>query len=375
MSGIYIHIPFCKQACHYCDFHFSTNLKNIDALVDAMLTEINLRKDFFKDAEIKTLYFGGGTPSTLNQKNIDAIINELNSSFTLPSNLSEFTFEANPDDITKQKLLKWKISGVDRLSIGIQSFNEEILKFLNRAHNAEMAVKALEDCKNTGFNRFSLDLIYGIPGRNLNEWRKDVEKALSYNPEHISAYSLTIEEKTVFGNWLKKGRIKPMEDNDVIDQYLLLVQILEDHGYEHYEVSNFAKPGCRAVHNTSYWNAIPYLGIGPSAHSFKNDQRFWNVSNNAKYISSLKSGILPIENEVLSIKDQMNEYLMTKLRLIEGIDTIEFKNRFGSDIMKDHENYFQEISSAGLGEFRNNFYKLTTRGKLFADEIASNLFY
>ncbi|QCK13795.1 radical SAM family heme chaperone HemW [Mangrovivirga cuniculi] len=375
MSGIYIHIPFCKQACHYCDFHFSTSLKNIELLTEAMCKEIKLQKDFFNELKVNTIYFGGGTPSLLDGENLSKIINTLYDTYNIAETPEEFTFEANPDDINIHKLENWKKIGVDRLSIGVQSFNKDILKFLNRAHDQIMAEKALEDCKKEGFNRFSLDLIYGIPGRDLEEWRKDIEKALSYDPEHISAYSLTIEEKTVFGNWLNKGKLEPMDDDEVIQQYLLLVNILEDHGYEHYEVSNFAKPGYRAVHNTSYWNSIPYLGIGPSAHSFLNEKRWWNISNNQAYINSINKGIIPCESESLSKEDQVNEYIMTKLRLKEGIDNNEFINRFGFDFIEKNKSYLHEISSEGLGVLLNNFFKLTTKGKLFADQIASNLFY
>ncbi|MCX2745950.1 radical SAM family heme chaperone HemW [Mangrovivirga sp. M17] len=375
MSGIYIHIPFCKQACHYCDFHFSTSLKNIELLTEAMCKELKLQKDFFNGHKVNTIYFGGGTPSLLDNNSLNKITDTLYETFDLANIPEEFTFEANPDDINSEKLKTWKSIGVDRLSIGVQSFNKNILKFLNRAHDDMMAKKALEDCKSTGFNRFSLDLIYGIPGRDLNEWRKDIEKALSYDPEHISAYSLTIEEKTVFGNWLRKGKLEPMDDDEVIQQYLLLVKILEDHGYEHYEVSNFAKQGCRAVHNTSYWNSVPYLGIGPSAHSFLENKRWWNIANNQAYINSLNNGLIPYESETLSKENQINEYIMTKLRLKEGIDNKEFIKRFDYDFIEKNKSYLHEISSQELGVLLNNFFKLTTKGKLFADQIASNLFY
>lgn len=372
MAGIYIHIPFCKQACHYCNFHFSTSLRHRDAMVDAICHEIDLQQDFLSDKILTSIYFGGGTPSMLESNEIEKILSHLSRHYTWNADI-EVTLEANPDDITSDKISKLKAGGVNRLSIGIQSFIDSELIASNRAHNAEESLKAVKICQDAGINNLSLDLIYGMPHSTQESWQYNIDKAISLDVDHISSYALTVEPNTALDHMVKKGTISLPPDIVVSRQYLQLISSLTSAGYEHYEISNFAKPDKYAVHNTNYWRSIPYLGIGPSAHSYQPTFRQWNIANNAKYIESIAQGIVPSEREETAYADQFNEYVMTRLRTMWGIDIADIEQRFSDQVKGVHHNIAEYITS-GHVILVDNHYKLTPEGRLLADRIASDLF-
>ncbi|HMP98885.1 MAG TPA: radical SAM family heme chaperone HemW [Cyclobacteriaceae bacterium] len=373
MAGIYIHIPFCKQACHYCDFHFSTNLSRRDELCDAIEKEIALRKNYLKDNLISTIYFGGGTPSLLEVRQIESILNRIKEYFTVESG-AEITLEANPDDLSEQKLSSLKTIGINRLSIGIQSFDDEILKLLNRAHNVDMAIKSVLNAKSSGIRNISIDLIYAIPGLSDLAWIHNIEKAISLQPTHISCYALTIEEKTVFGNWYKKGKLNKVADENEARQLELLITLLHKAGYLLYEVSNFCLPGYESKHNSSYWKQTHYLGLGPAAHSYNSISRQFNVANNHKYIAEINAGIIPASIETLTTADKINEYLLTSLRTQWGCNLIELKSLYDYDIMQKQAAYISSLLSEGFADIKQEHLVLTTKGLLLADKIASDLF-
>ena len=317
MSGIYIHIPFCKQACHYCDFHFSTSLKKKDELINALIKELQLRKDELKNQKVETIYFGGGTPSLLTNTELQLIIDEVYNSYEVSKN-PEITLEANPDDLSNKRINQLANTPINRLSIGIQSFFEHDLKLMNRAHNVNEAKACLEEATKH-FNNISIDLIYGIPGLTNQLWIENIETALSFNIPHISSYALTVEPKTALESFIKKGIIDNVDDDIAQEQFHILVEKLQTHNFIHYELSNFGKEGFFSRNNSAYWQGKTYLGIGPSAHSFNGEKRGWNVRNNSKYINALQHNQLPIEEEILSVTDKYNEYVMTGLRTIWGV--------------------------------------------------------
>ncbi|TDQ13730.1 oxygen-independent coproporphyrinogen-3 oxidase [Algoriphagus boseongensis] len=372
MAGIYIHVPFCRQACHYCDFHFSTNLSQMENLVQGMIKELQLRKDYLAGQTIQTIYFGGGTPSLLTEKWLSEILEKIHHLF--PLELKEVTLEANPDDLNEEKLQVWKSLGIDRLSLGIQSFQPEILKFYNRSHSSEQAKNAISISRNAGFEKFSFDLIYGFPAKDHRFWEIDLELAILQNPGHISAYSLTVESKTVLGNWLQKGKFTPPDEDFVAEQFEFLQQETEKAGYEQYEISNFGKPGQWALHNTNYWKGIPYLGIGPSAHSFDGKSRGSNPSSNPKYIKSLESGETCFEIEEESLLDRANEQVLTALRTSWGLNLEEFQTKYSIDLAKAKGKELEKYKDAGWLIWENNTLSLTKSGKLLADSIAAELF-
>jgi oxygen-independent coproporphyrinogen III oxidase len=372
MAGIYIHIPFCRQACHYCDFHFSTNLSGMEILVKELNRELQLRKDYLKGETIRTIYFGGGTPSLLSPEMLSEILNSIHHHF--PTRLEEVTLEANPDDLNKEKLQGWKTMGIDRLSLGIQSFQPEILKFYNRSHSSEQAKSAIEISRNAGFEKFSFDMIYGFPHQDHSLWRKDLELALLQDPGHISAYSLTVEPKTVLGNWTQKGKFTPPDDDFVAEQFEWLQEKTESAGYEQYEISNFGKPNQWAIHNTNYWKGVPYLGIGPSAHSFDGKQRGANPSSNPQYIKAIKSGEICFETEDETPSDRANEQILTSLRTSWGLDLKAFQNQFSHDLSHIKAKEIQKLTEQGWLVWQGNHLSLTKRGKLLADSIAAELF-
>jgi oxygen-independent coproporphyrinogen-3 oxidase len=319
MAGIYIHIPFCKQACTYCDFHFSTSQKLRQPLIDALCREIDLRKNELSEAPT-TLYFGGGSPSILSAEELRQILDALTLAFDL-SKLKEVTLESNPDDHSSEKLQLWKSLGINRLSIGIQSFIDRDLKFMNRAHNAQDAQLCVQKAREAGFEKVTIDLIYGIPNQTAEEWKNNIQQAIDLNPEHISAYCLTIEEKTALHHQLETGKIIEKEDEKVEQEYLTLHAMLTQAGYAHYEISNFGKPEHLATHNANYWKGLAYIGFGPSAHSFDGaNKRSWNISNNAQYIKAINSGGQFLDEETLSAEDRSNEQIMTGLRRSKGFD-------------------------------------------------------
>ncbi len=319
MAGIYIHIPFCKQACTYCDFHFSTNQKLRKPLIDALCVEIKQRSHEIKEAPA-TLYFGGGSPSILNEEELAQIFETLSSSFDV-SRLTEVTLESNPDDHSAEKLKLWQSLGVNRLSIGIQSFIDRDLILMNRAHNAHEASNCVKNARETGFEKVSIDLIYGIPNQSIDEWKNNIQRAIDLAPEHISAYCLTVEEKTVLHHQVAKNMVTEKDDETIEREFLVLHELLTKAGFEHYEISNFGKPEHMATHNGSYWQGLDYVGFGPAAHSFDGaTKRRWNVSNNPQYIKAISEGGRYWEDEILTDTDRTNEQLMTGLRRHQGID-------------------------------------------------------
>lgn len=373
MSGIYIHIPFCKQACHYCDFHFSTNTSKQNEMVEAICKEIELQKAYLAD-EVETIYFGGGTPSLLTQKQLSTILEKVHSTFAV-SGTPEITLEANPDDLRDFATVEGlKKSGINRLSIGIQSFNESHLNYLNRAHTSSEARSSVELAQKAGIDNITIDLIYGIPSDSHEIWESDLHKALALEVPHISAYCLTIEEKTVFGSWLKKGKIKAVDDEFAAQQFETLLDKLSAYGYEQYEISNFARPPKYSEHNRNYWRQIPYLGIGPGAHSFNGKSRQFNIRNNALYLKALVKGTLPFDKEDLTRVDFINEYLMTSLRTLDGCDINYLKEIHDYDLETDQSTHIKPMIENGMMWKENSYLKLTTKGKLLADEIAADLF-
>jgi oxygen-independent coproporphyrinogen-3 oxidase len=374
MAGIYIHIPFCKQTCSYCDFHFSTSLKSKDAFIASLVREIELQKNYLgEDSIIETVYFGGGTPSLLSANELDKIFKSLYSNFSISKN-AEITLEANPDDLSKSKLQELKQSPVNRMSIGIQSFFDTDLKLMNRAHTSQHAEKCIKDSQQAGFENITIDLIYGTPGLSNENWKKNLEKVFSYNIPHLSSYSLTVEEKTPLESHIKKGKVKPVDEEQSAEQFLILMEETAKNGYEQYEISNFCKPGFYSRHNSNYWKGINYLGLGPSAHSFDGNSRQWNVSNNFRYIQSIAENKIPFEKETLTIEQKFNEYMMTGLRTSTGINLGKVKSEFG-------ENYFKKLLSEAKPyldlekvAIQNNQIILTTQGKLIADRISSDFF-
>jgi putative oxygen-independent coproporphyrinogen III oxidase len=373
MAGIYFHIPFCKQACHYCDFHFSTNREKQSELIAAMKKELILQRDYLKDHPVLTLYFGGGTPSLLTASEIDSIV-QVTTDYHQLAGQMEVTLEANPDDLTIENLDQLRQTQINRLSIGIQSFNDSLLKTLNRSHDRKTAIDSYYQARNSGFHNINIDLIYAIPGLTLSQWKKNLQHALALDPEHISAYTLTIEPDTVFGRWARAGRFHGVEEDEAANQMELLVEMLTFAGYEQYEVSNFCKPGFPSLHNSSYWNQDPYLGIGPSAHSYDGVSRQSNVRNNHRYMKSIDIGLVPFQREVLSRTDRINEYLFTSLRTAKGCDLEKLRNEFHLDILATHGTYVGHLTSRNLAVLEGTTMKLTPSGRLLADKIAADLF-
>ena len=378
MSGIYIHIPFCKQACHYCDFHFSTSIKKKEELLSALKTELVLRKQEFQGQIVETIYFGGGTPSILAIDELRLLIEEVYRNYQVVEN-PEITLEANPDDLLSVQAQSRTIFeeyldiGINRLSIGIQSFFEDDLKSMNRAHSANEAKECLENATKY-FDNITIDLIYGIPNMSLEKWNENLRSAFNFGINHISAYALTVEPKTALDIFIKKGTYPSLNDDLALKHFNLLVSETEKKGFIQYEVSNFGKPDYFSKHNTSYWQGKPYLGIGPSAHSFNGKRRSWNVANNTKYIQSISQHKLPSEIEDLSGKDMFNEYVMTGLRTIWGISLDKIKSEFGSEYKESLEISAEKYIKDGLLFRENQILKTTNKGKFLADGIASDLF-
>lgn len=372
MSGIYIHIPFCKQACYYCDFHFSTSLKKKDELIDCLINEIELRKYELNNSIIETIYFGGGTPSLLSQGELDKIIESVYNNHKIVGD-PEITLEANPDDLSEEKIIELSQSKINRLSIGIQSFFEYDLKLMNRAHNAEEAKRCLSIATQY-FNNISVDLIYGIPDCTNEQWKENIKTALSFGVPHISSYALTVEPKTALANFVAKGIIKNVDDDIAQEQFHILIEELEQANFVHYETSNFGKEGFFSKNNSSYWQGKSYLGIGPSAHSFDGKQRSWNIRNNAKYVKSISKSELPIEREILSKKDSYNEYIMTGLRTIWGISFDKIQRDFGLKYAQYLERQSKKYIQEELLYLENNILRTTKKGKFLSDGIAADLF-
>ncbi len=372
MAGLYIHIPFCKQACHYCDFHFSTSLKKKEPLLLAIQKELELRAEEFTGQKVSSLYFGGGTPSLLETDELLRLIACVKENYLL-ANTAEITLEANPDDLDRDKIATLASTGINRLSIGIQSFLEEDLRLMNRAHSAAQSHRCLELAKEH-FENISIDLIYGIPNQTIENWQQNLNWALQYNLPHISSYALTVEPRTALKAFIDKGLIQEIDEEQVEKHFYLLIDELEKNGYLHYEISNFGKPTYFSKNNTAYWQGKRYIGIGPSAHSYDGYHRSWNVRNNSKYIASLNKGMLPLEREKLSKKDRYNEYVMTGLRTQWGISMAKLKNDFGLA----YHDYLLQQSAQHLSEallYRDgDILRVSKKGKFLADGIASHLF-
>lgn len=372
MSSFYIHIPFCKQACHYCDFHFSTSMKKKDEMILALAKEIAMRKNEVDD-EVETIYFGGGTPSVLSSEEINFLIDEVYKNYNVIEN-PEITLEANPDDLTTSQIRKFANSPINRLSIGIQSFFEEDLKLMNRAHNAVQARACLEEATQY-FENITIDLIYGIPEMSNEKWLKNIETALSFGIPHISAYALTVEPKTALKKLIEKGKIPKPKDETAENHFFILVEKLKQNGFIHYELSNFGKEGYFSKNNTSYWSGKKYIGIGPSAHSYNGTHRSWNVSNNSIYSKEIQNNNLPSEIEKLTISDRYNEYVMTGLRTIWGISLEKIQTDFGQEyydyLIKTSEN----LITKGLLENNGQEITITQKGKFLSDGLASELFF
>lgn len=373
MSGIYIHIPFCKQACHYCDFHFSTSLKKKSELVSALQNELVLRKNELPNEPIKTIYFGGGTPSLLNLEELTAIFKTIYTEFTITEN-PEITLEANPDDLSEEKINELANSKINRLSIGVQSFFEEDLKLMNRAHNAEEALNSIKLARSK-FDNISVDLIYGIPGMSNERWQKNIQILLDLDIPHISSYALTVEPNTALQKFIEKGKIKPVDDAAAAQHFETLRTVLKNAGFEHYEFSNYGKPGYFSQNNTAYWLGKPYLGIGPSAHSYDGNSRKWNIANNTLYIKAIERSELPLEVEELSITDRYNEYIMTRLRTYFGVDLVEVESEFGKEYLEYLKEQSVVLFEKEFLRIENNVMHITEKGTFLSDGIAADLFY
>ncbi len=374
MSGIYIHIPFCKQACNYCDFHFSTSLQNKEALVKSILSEIDLRLNYLQDKTIETIYFGGGTPSLLSEKETFLILEKIYKLYNVSKN-AEVTLECNPDDLSDEKLKELKRLEVNRLSIGLQSFNEEELIWMNRAHTAKESESSVKHAQDRGFENITIDLIYGSKFSNLTNWKKTLDKAIALDVKHISSYNLTIEDKTKLGHDLKSKKETAIDDEKSSELFLEMIDRLEKNNFIHYEISNFGKEGFFSIHNSNYWKGAHYLGLGPSAHSFDGSSRQWNVSNNNLYIKHVtEKKDSYFEREVLTEKERFNEYILTSLRTIWGVDLNYLKANFNNDFVKA---FLQQVETYVKNEtvvVKDTTYTLTEKGKLLADKIASELF-
>ncbi len=376
MSGIYIHIPFCKQACHYCDFHFSTSMKKKDDMVLALAKEIGMRKPFDSaqdDNIIETIYFGGGTPSVLSNEEINFLIYEVYKNYKVIEN-PEITLEANPDDLSAERILELSKSPINRLSIGIQSFYEDDLKVMNRAHNSAEAKKCLEEATKY-FDNISLDLIYGIPGLSDEMWKQNIQTALDFGIPHISSYALTVEPKTALSKLIQTGKIAEPQDEVASNHFMILVEMLQKNGFIHYELSNFGKENYFSKNNSAYWLGKKYIGIGPSAHSYDGEKRGWNIANNSLYIKAIQNNELPIETETLTVSDRYNEYIMTGLRTIWGVSLDRIEKEFGTEYLDYLKKQSQKFLNDGLLSIENNILKPALKGKFLTDGIASDLFY
>ncbi|MGB0849884.1 MAG: radical SAM family heme chaperone HemW [Bacteroidia bacterium] len=373
MAGIYIHIPFCRKACFYCDFHFSVSMKTKSEVLEALSNEIFERKGLIKDEVVESIYFGGGTPSVLSRAELEGILSRIHDSFIIKQD-AEVTFECNPDDLNPEYLQNLFDAGINRLSIGIQSFNDKHLKWMNRSHNNDQSIQCISDAAAIGFKDITIDLIYGIPQMSTEEWVDTVKKALQMPVNHLSAYSLTLEENTPYHKLVTQEKYMKPNDDLASEHFNKLVDIATEYGWEHYEVSNFCKVGNYSKHNTSYWQNKKYLGLGPSAHSFDHECRYWNVSSNKEYVRLSQENKPTYEKEILSGADRLNEVLLTGLRTKWGVDLDAINDHFQYDIKSDYKNEIEEWDSNGWLRLVGSRLILSSTGLLFADYIASELF-
>lgn len=371
MPGIYLHIPFCKQACHYCNFHFSTSRKGMGDMVEAILLELGMQRDYLCGEAIRTVYFGGGTPSLLDRASLDRILDAIWKHFPVVDGPLEITLEANPDDLSIQKINELKQTPINRLSIGIQSFSEGDLRFMNRAHSAAEAVSCIQLAQDAGFENLTIDLIYGSPTTSDAQWAENLQRAFDFDIPHLSCYCLTVEDRTALAHLVRTGKAQPVDEEHAARQFDFLTKSTLAAGYDHYEISNFAKPGWYSRHNSSYWEGEKYLGVGPSAHSYDGLSRQWNIANNAKYLRSVQSGTVPFEREVLTPAQRYNEYVMTTLRTMWGCNLLKVKALGFEAHFSDH---VADYLAQGLLERDGHTVRLTPNGKFLADGIAAGLF-
>ncbi|HVW96559.1 MAG TPA: radical SAM family heme chaperone HemW [Mucilaginibacter sp.] len=373
MAGIYIHIPFCKQACHYCDFHFSTSLKYKDEMLDALVREIGLQKNYLNQETVETIYFGGGTPSVLNAGDLNRIIGEISRLHSVSSN-AEITLEANPDDLDNMQVRALRETAINRFSIGIQSFFDDDLAWMNRVHRGAAAESAVKRVQDAGFENITADLIYGYPLLTDEKWKYNLNKITGLDIPHLSSYSMTVEPRTALASFIKNKKQPDMDEQQSAAQFMILLDVMQANGFEHYEISNFCRPGLYSRHNSNYWAGVKYLGIGPSAHSFNGETRQWNVANNARYMESLEKGQIPAEQETLTETDRLNEYVMTSLRTMWGLNLKKLNSiaaSAGDQLLKSAQPYFEN----GWLTLRGGVILLSKEGKLYADKIASELFF
>ncbi len=374
MAGIYLHIPFCRQACHYCNFHFSTTLKYKEAFVKSLLKEIDLQKNYLSGETVSTVYFGGGTPSLLTYDELMLIFEMLNQNFSIDA-AAEITLEANPDDLSKQKIKELKRTPVNRLSIGVQSFFDDDLQLMNRAHHSTEAARSVNEAADSGFENITIDLMYALPTLTNEKWIQNLQTAFALPVQHLSCYNLTVEEQTALAKFIKQGKITAVDENRAVEQFQLLIKAAAENGFEQYEISNFARNEKYSKHNSSYWKGESYLGLGPSAHSYNGISRQWNVANNQIYSTSIDKAELRYEKEILKKETQYNEYVMTSLRTKWGADSDHIKNKFGKNFADYFETNIVAFLNKGEVTQQENIFRLSATGKLIADHIASELFW
>lgn len=379
MAGIYIHVPFCRQACHYCNFHFSVSLRQTSRYLECLLQEIDMQRDFFGESgngktNLDSLYFGGGTPSVLEIAELDRVFERLSRYFSFDTQ-TEITLEANPDDLDRKRLQDLKHTPVNRLSVGIQSFHAPDLAYMNRIHDPDQAVGAIEQALAAGFENLTVDLIFGTPTMDDRAWKRNLQRILDYQVPHVSAYALTVEKQTPLEVKIRRGQMAPVEEDRTARQFEIMLEAMHRAGYVHYEISNFARPGRYSRHNLSYWTGKPYLGLGPSAHSFQPGQRWWNVANTSQYIASVSKGVIPCETEILSPVQQFDEYVMTSLRTMWGCRLETVEKTWGRGRMETLLEHASRHMRIGWLEETGGRLVLTPAGKLFADRIASDLFW
>lgn len=374
MAGLYIHIPFCRKRCNYCDFHFSTDLSRKEAMVTALYQELILRHTFLSGQKVESIYFGGGTPSLLNREELTVLLKTITKYYQLSSNI-EITLEANPNDLSRKKLQVLYAAGINRLSIGVQSFSDEDLRFMRRIHTALESRRCIAEAQKMGFYNISIDLIYGATTTTHTVWLENLEQAFASGVVHLSAYALTVEPRTQLHHWIRSKKISPLDEDKQVQQYRILTERIAARGFAQYEVSNFGKKQYFSKHNTNYWKHIPYLGIGPSAHSFDGQTRQWNVRNNYHYIKSLRQGLIPAKNEVLSPADHYNEHIMMGLRTIWGVDLNRIKESWGikyyDHLLREAKKFLQQKILSWQGEH----LLLSKTHWLYADGIAAALFF
>lgn len=372
MAGIYIHIPFCTKACHYCDFHFSTSLKNKTYLIEAILSEIEIRKDYLKGELIETIYFGGGTPGLLSKKELSVILEKIYRLHSIKKN-AEITLEVNPENISKEYIKEIKSLSINRLSIGVQSFFDEHLRWMNRSHSAKQAFSSIKTTQNEGIENITIDLIYGFSKLTTNQWKENIDKVIALNIPHFSAYCLTVEPKTVLAKLVSKDAALIPKDETSLNQFNLLIEKGHQQGFIHYEISNFAKENCFSKHNSSYWKGVNYMGVGPSAHSFNGISRQWNISNNALYIKTINANSSFFEEEILTPKNKYNEYVLTSLRTIWGTSAEKIKTDF-PEFYRLFIKHAEDLLERNLLKKQNNIFFLAEKAKFMADNIALELF-